>query len=551
MWIRFTLLLFLSSLVIAQAPDLIVHGAHIASMDPRYPAATAIAVSGDRILALGSDDEILALAGAATRKLDAGGAFLCPGFIDSHAHFAGVGRSRRHLDLVGCQSYDELLERVQAAAAAKKAGAWILGRGWDQNLWPEKVLPHHKRLSAAIPDHPVMLRRVDGHAALLNAAALRRAGIDAKTPNPAGGEILHDENGQPTGVLVDAAVGLVGRVLPRDDDEEVRREDLLRAQAICFEHGITMVHDPGESWSMVDRMSALMDENKLKIRLYVMLSGSSPEQVRRAASRPPILDAHDHRLFARSFKFYADGALGSRGAAMLEDYTDRPGHRGLLITPLADLVTMGDAATRRGYQFCVHAIGDRANRMVLDAVSILETLDRRVRELRPRIEHAQILDEADIPRFAELGVIAAMQGVHAISDGPWVPTRIGLDRAEEGAYVWRKLLRSGARICNGTDAPVERIAPLASLEATVRRMTRTGPFFPGQRLSRLEALATYTVDGAYAAFQENRLGRLAPGYLADFILLDKDLLTCPEDEIHQARVLRTYVAGELVFESSK
>ncbi len=543
--------LILSSFVVAQAPDLIVHGARIASMDARYPAATAIAVLGDRILALGSDEDILALARAKTRKVDARGAFLCPGFIDSHAHFAGVGRSLRHLDLVGCRSYDELVKRVQAAAAAKQPGAWILGRGWDQNLWPEKVLPHHDKLSAAVPDHPVMLRRVDGHAALLNAAALRLAGIDGKTPNPPGGEILHDDRGRPTGVLVDTAVGLVGRVLPRENDESVLREDLLRAQAICFERGITMVHDPGESWAMVDRMSDLMEQGKLKIRLYVMLSGSSPEQVRRVAQRPPLLGAHDHRLFARSFKFYADGALGSRGAAMLEEYTDRPGHMGLLITPLTDLVAMGDAATRQGYQFCVHAIGDRANRMVLDAVAILEGLDRRVRELRPRIEHAQILDEKDIPRFAELGVIAAMQGVHATSDGPWVPTRIGRRRAEEGAYVWRKLLQSGARICNGTDAPVERILPLACLESTVRRVTRTGPFFPAQRLSRLEALATYTVEGAYAAFQENILGRLAPGCLADFILLDKDLITCPEDEIDEARVLRTYVAGKLVFEAAK
>ncbi len=551
MSLRLGIFLLLCTFAVAQTPDLIVHGARIASMDARYPAATALAVAGERILALGSDDDILALADAKTRKVNARGAFLCPGFIDSHAHFAGVGRSLRNLDLVGCRSFADLVKRVRDAAAAKPAGAWIQGRGWDQNLWPKKVLPRHGELSAAIPDHPVMLRRVDGHAALLNAVALKLAGIDAKTPNPPGGEILRDENGQPTGVLVDAAVGLVGRVLPREDDENALREDLLHAQAICFERGITMVHDPGESWAMVDRMSDLMEKDRLKIRLYVMLSGSSPEQVRRTASRPPLLGAHDHRLFARSFKFYADGALGSRGAAMLEDYADRPGHKGLLITRLEDLVAMGDAATRRGYQFCVHAIGDRANRMVLDAVSILEGLDGRVRELRPRIEHAQILDAEDIPRLAELGVIAAMQGVHATSDGPWVPTRIGRNRAEEGAYVWRKLLQAGARICNGTDAPVERISALACLESTVRRMTRAGPFFPAQRLSRREALATYTVEGAYAAFQENRLGRLAPGYLADFILLDKDLLSCPEDEIDQARVLRTYVAGELVFEADQ
>ena len=544
---HFILLLLLTAALPAQTADLIVHGAVLETVDARYPDATAIAVKGDRILAVGSDARILALEGENTKVIDAKGAFCMPGFIEGHGHFAGLGASLRNVNLAGVTSYDEVIRRVRSFIADKPKGTWITGRGWDQNLWKSKAFPTHEALSRAIPEHPVMLTRVDGHAALANAAALAAAGIDDSTPNMTGGEIIRDADGHATGVLIDRAMSLVRRVMPRDDDLEVIRGDLVRAQELCFSEGITTFHDAGSSPTLIGVMDEMMGKDRLHIRLYVMIAGGSSRLVKRMAGQPPLVGKHAHRLTARAFKLSIDGALGSRGAAMLEDYEDRSGHRGLLMFDHDEMVKIADAATGGGYQICVHAIGDRANRTVLDAIEEATKKHPRLADLRPRIEHAQILDENDIPRFAKLGVVASMQGVHCTSDGPWVPTRIGEARTAEGAYVWRKLLDAGVVLNNGTDAPVENVSALASFHSTVTRQTRAGPFHLDQKLTRREAIYSYTMAGAWAAFEENLKGSLTPGKLADFILIDRNLLTCEDDAILEAKVLRTVCGGRVVF----
>ncbi|MCB9832343.1 MAG: amidohydrolase [Planctomycetes bacterium] len=533
----------------AQKADLIILGARIETMDLRYREVEALAVSRGRILALGGTAAIRALAAEDTRIVEAEGAFLMPGLIESHAHLAGLGQSLRSLDLKGLASYEELVARVAAAAAGRPKGAWIVGRGWDQNLWPVKEFPDHAALSAAVPDHPVLLTRVDGHALLANARAMALAGIDATTPDPEGGEIIRRSDGSPSGVFVDRAEDLIQARAPRVDPADLEAS-FLAAQEACFAQGITSFHDAGIATGSAFVLGRLMTTGRFKLRVYAMASVPDLETAKIMIEEPPLIGGFDQRLTLRAWKIYADGALGSRGAAMLDDYSDRPGHRGLLITQAETLRAISELAIDHGYQACVHAIGDRANRMVLDVWTDLFAAHPDRLDLRFRIEHAQIIHHDDLPRFARLGVIAAMQGVHCSSDMAWVPRRIAARRAELGAYAWRSLLDTGAVVCNGTDAPVESISPFECLHASVTRQDKEGQppegFFPAQRMTRMEALASYTLAGAYAAFEENLKGRLAPGLLADFILVDRDLRTCSDRELLGARVLRTFVGGEEV-----
>ena len=529
--------------------NLIVLGQNIATMDPRFPTARAIAVRDGRVVAVGQPDAVLALRGKDTRVIDAGNGLVMPGFIESHAHFIGLGAQLRNVGLVGTKSYDEVIARVVAAARKLEKGEWVVGRGWDQNHWPEKAFPSHERLSRAVPDHPVYLTRVDGHAALVNVEALRLAGINADTPSPSGGEIIRTGDGTATGVLIDTAKSYVSRHLPRTGPALTKR-DMLAAQDLCFRSGITTFHDAGASRADIRLLDELYDQGKLAIRLYVMLGASAPEDVKRLTSQPPRIGDHGGRLSVRSFKLYMDGALGSRGAALLEDYADRKGHRGLALLDAKSLDKMSRRALDAGYQVNVHAIGDAGNRTILDTWDKLFAERPRGREARFRIEHAQILDEADIPRFAELGVVASMQGVHCTSDMDWVPTRLGEARTKEGAYVWKKLVDSGAVLCNGTDAPVESISALDSFYATVTRQhkdgTPAGGWYPEQRLSRHEALYSYTMAGAYAAFEENVKGSLSPGKHADIVILDRNILTCAAPQILTTRVTHTIVGGRIV-----
>jgi predicted amidohydrolase YtcJ len=537
----------------AQQPaDLIVHNARVYTVDPKRPKAEAVAARGDRIVYVGDSRGALVLRGPSTRVIDAGGATVVPGLQDAHGHFTGLGRSLQQLDFRNTTSYGQIVEMVRQAAAKARPGEWILGRSWDQNDWPEKRFPTKEPLDRAAPRNPVYLTRIDGHAGLANSLALQIAGVTRETRDPEGGEIIRDASGEPTGVLIDRAQALVTRRIPPPPREQLI-DQILLADRECRRLGLTMVHDAGTSGEIVDLYRRLVDEGRIQTRLYVMLRHSL-EELRPHFARGPLLGHAGHRLTVRAIKITADGALGSYGAALLEPYADRPESRGLLTEAPEEIYRKTLEASKSGFQTCIHAIGDRANRIVLD---IFERVQREVpgaRDLRLRVEHAQILDQADIPRFARLGVIASMQATHATSDMPWAPTRLGPERTAEGAYVWRKLLDTGAIIANGSDFPVEEANPMLGLYAAVTRQDPAGQppggWMPDQRMTREEALASFTIHAAYAAHLERELGSLEPGKLADLVVLSKDVMTVPPPEILTTRVLYTIVGGRIVHEAA-
>jgi hypothetical protein len=530
--------------------DLIIDNARIYTVNAASPTAEAIAIRGDRIALVGASADVLALEGPATRLIDAAGAAVVPGLQDAHGHVLGLGAGRRILDLTGTTSYEQIVERVRARVARARPGEWIRGRGWDQNDWSDAAWPMHAELSLVSPDNPVYLVRVDGHAALANHRAMEAAGLTSASRDPPGGRIIRGTKGEPTGVLIDRAQDLVLSTVPPPTPAELD-EQILLADEELRRLGVTMVHDAGVSPGVVDAYRRLIDAGRVKTRIYAMLRGSLGD-LAPVFARPPLIDHAGHRLAARAIKIVADGALGSRGAALLEPYDDEPGTTGLLTTPPEEVYALTLAASRAGFQTAVHAIGDRANRAVLD---VFERVQREVpgaRDLRLRIEHAQILDDADIPRFARLGVIASMQATHATSDMPWVPSRIGLARTGEGAYVWRKLLDSGAVVANGSDFPVESANPLLGIYAAATRQDAAGRpaggWMPYQKMSREEALRSFTLAAAYAAHAESVLGSLEAGKLADLVLLSKDIMYVPPGEILTAVVRLTMIGGEVVYE---
>lgn len=539
--------------------DLVFLNGRVLTMDPARPDATAIAVSGDRVLAVGSDEEIAKLGGEGTRVIDLAGRTAMPGFIDGHAHLVGIGDARIALDLRGAKSWDEVVSRVAAAVRKARPGEWILGRGWHQKDWaspPEpnvEGFPLHASLSAVSPANPVLLSHASGHAAFANAAALRRGGVGRDTKPPAGGEILVDASGEPTGLLRETAEELVEAALRADLAKRTPAEvtaDLDRridlAVEECLRKGVTTLHDAGASLDVVARYRQRAEAGTLGLRVYAMLSASN-EELEAHAARVRVVGAGKNHLTVRAIKRLADGALGSRGAWLLAPYADAAG-TGLNTYPMKDLEKTAEIAVASGYQLGVHAIGDRANREVLDVFE--KVLARHPRtDLRFRIEHAQHLDPADVPRFAKLPVLAMMQGIHCPSDAPFVAARLGEKRAREGAYAWRRVLDAGARIGNGTDAPVEDVDPIASFHASVTRQPAKGPaFFPEQRMTRMEALRSYTVANAYAAFEEEIKGTLAPGMLADVVVLSKDLSKVPDGEILSTRVVATLVGGKVAYD---
>jgi len=542
--------------------DLVLLNGKVVTMDSARPEATAVAIAGDRVLAVGSDSEIGRFRGEGTRVIDLAGKTALPGFIDGHAHLVGIGDARIALDLRGAKGWDEVVSRVAAAAKKARPGEWILGRGWHQKEWaspPEpnvEGFPLHASLSAASPANPVLLSHASGHAAFANALALARGGVGRDTKAPAGGEVLKDASGEPTGLLRETAEELVEKALKADLAKRTPAEvtaDLDRridlAVEECLRKGVTTLHDAGSPLDVVARYRQRAEAGTLGIRVYAMLSASNAE-LEKEAARVRVIGAGKNHLTVRAIKRLADGALGSRGAWLLAPYADAPG-TGLNTYPMKDLERTAEIAVANGYQLGVHAIGDRANREVLDVYA--RVLARHPKEdLRFRIEHAQHLDPADVPRFAKLPVLAMMQGIHCPSDAPFVVARLGEKRAREGAYVWRRVLDAGARIGNGTDAPVEDVDPIASIHASVTRQPAKGPaFFPEQRMTRLEALRSYTVANAYAAFEEGIKGTLAPGMLADVVVLSKDLTRVPDEEIPSTRVLATVVGGQVVFEAQR
>lgn len=555
--------------IAAAAPaDVVIRSGKVITMDTAKPVADAIAISGGRIEAVGTNAEIAKYVGPSTKVIDLAGKLAIPGFIEGHGHFTGVGAFKMTLNLRDARTWNEIVAMVGAAAHEAKPGDWIVGRGWHQAKWDKipnpnvEGFPVHDALSKVSPNNPVLLTHASGHATFVNEAAMKAAGITRDTPNPAGGAILKDQKGNPTGLLQERASGLVSRAhsdweakKPASERAAEARREIELAARECLSKGITTFEDAGSPFATIDLMKKMASEDALGLRLWVMIRVPTA-QLAQHVHDYRIIGYADQHLTVRAIKRQIDGALGSRGAWLLAPYSDlppdAPNNRGLNTEDLADIRKTAEIAIANDMQLCIHAIGDRANREVLDLYEKLFREHPDKKRLRWRIEHAQHIDPADIPRFGKLGVIAAMQGIHCTSDAPYVLARLGPKRAEEGAYVWQKLMKSGAVVGNGTDAPVEDVNPIASFYATVSRKLKDGTvFFPDQRMSREEALRSYTLNNAYAAFEDNIKGSLAPGKLADITVLSKDIMTIPEDEIPSAQVVYTIVGGKVLYDGSR
>lgn len=538
-----------ASLAAQQAPaDLVVHNARIYTADGARSVVDAMAVRAGRVVFTGDVAGARALIGSSTRVLDLGGRTVIPGMTDAHAHVNYLGNLLSDVDLRGTSSYAEVVAKMVERARTTPKGQWIRGRGWDQNDWGDTRWPTHEALSSALPDHPVMLSRVDGHAWLVNTAAMRAANLTRASRSPAGGEIIKTAQGEPTGVLIDNADGLVERVIPPLTREQVKGA-LKASIAEMHRWGLTGVHDAGASAQVLELYDELGREGALNIRLYAMISDHAPT-LDAWFRRGPLVGAHDGTLWVRSIKLYQDGALGSRGAALLEPYTDAPNTNGLLVSAPEHIREVATRALAAGFQVNTHAIGDRGNRLVLDAYEAIFKA-RPTADHRFRIEHAQILHSDDIPRFAKLGVIPSMQASHQTSDMYWAGIRLGETRLR-GSYAWRSLLASNVIIPNGSDAPVERVDPLISFKASVARQDAAnwpiGGWYPEQRMTREEALLSMTLWPAYAAFQEQELGSLSPGKRADFVVLSQDIMRVPTEMLSDTHVLSTWVGGRNVYD---
>lgn len=498
-----------------------------------------------RVVATGDDRLLLAYPDA--RRIDGNAKAVLPGLIDAHAHVLGLGVLKSNLDLTGVASVDAAVARISEYAKAKTDARWILGRGWNQVIWPVQEFPNATQIDAAVSDRPVWLRRIDGHAGWANSAALHAAGIDDDTSDPIGGKILRDENGHATGVLIDRAMDLVEARVPASDKSEIQDAIETAVDALLAE-GITSVHDAGISLPNAEVYLSMADNGELNMRIYAMTGGAGEVL---DAIGAPIREYGDDRLEIASVKIYSDGALGSRGAAMIEPYSDDAENRGLPFWTQEELDAQVAKANDMGFQVGVHAIGDLGNRMVLNAFEKVQ--QGKPSPLRNRVEHAQIIALEDIPRFAELNVIASMQATHATSDKNMAEDRVGPERIL-GGYAWRRLLDAGAILANGSDFPVELSNPFHGLYASVTRQGRDGEpeggWYADQALTRAEALHSFTLAAAYAAHQENRLGSLEPGKWADFIIIDRDYFDVPAAQIDDIQVLQTWVAGKLAYDRS-
>lgn len=531
------------------AADLVVLNGRLVTL--AVPAeAEALAAAGGRIVFVGSSDDARAWIGPDTEVLDLEGRLGVPGFIEGHGHFWGIGEAQLQLALEGARTWEEIVAQVAEAVAEAEPGTWILGRGWHQSKWAEtpvpsvEGLPTHHGLSAVSPENPVLLGHASGHMAFANARAMELAGIDAATADPEGGEIVRDADGQPTGALRETAENLVARLRSETLEPSHARQVVQLAGDECLAKGITSFQDAGSSFGLIDVYRRMADDGVLPLRLWVMVLDSN-EAMAESLSRYRMVDRGDGFLTVRGIKRSIDGALGAHGAWLLDPYEDMPQSTGLNTTSLDVMEETARLAREHDFQFCVHAIGDRANRETLDLFERVLVGDRT---RRWRVEHAQHLHPDDVPRFAELGVIASIQAVHCTSDGPWVPDRLGERRSAEGAYVWRDLIESGAVVTNGTDAPVEDVDPIASFHASVsRRMANGEVFHEDQRMTREEALRSYTIDAAYAAFEEDAKGSLEVGKFADLTVLSRDIMTIPEEEIPGTRVVYTILGGRLAY----
>lgn len=540
--------------------DLALLNGELYTVNDSIPWVQAIAVKGDRIYKVGSNEEIEKYIGDSTVVIDLNGNFAMPGFIDSHAHLIGIGENLIDVDLRDAKNWDEVITAVAKAADGMQPGEWIVGRGWHQEKFDPEPEPNvegypiHTTLSNAVPYNPIMLVHASGHAVFANSKAMELARVDTITADPPGGRIVHDFSGNPIGVFEENAESIIRnqyeKYLRSRNRKELNQETIRKiklASEHCLKNGVTTLHDAGETLEIIEIIKNLVDSNSIKLRLYVMINDTL-EKLKGKLKDYRLVGYGDNRLTVRAIKQYIDGALGSRGAWLLEPYSDLPDTYGSNVTPLKVLDDYCRLAAENGFQMCIHAIGDRGNR---EALNLYEKYSQQYdifKDMRWRIEHAQHLNPHDIKRFAILNVIAAMQTIHCTSDAPFVTERLGNERATSGAYVWRSLLDNGTLICNGTDAPVEPIDPIASFYAAVTRKNKDGVgFYTSQKMTREEAIKTYTINGAYAAFEENLKGSFHEGKLADIVVLSNNLLKCPEEEILNTKVLYTIVGGKIVY----
>lgn len=549
--------------------DLILLNGNIYTVDSLLPRAEALAIKDGLILKVGTNAEVEALRGDSTQVIDLEGAFAMPGFIEGHGHFSGLGSSLMYLNFIKSRSWNEIVEQVRQAVEKAKPGEWIYGRGWHQEKWETppaggyQGYPHHHDLSAISPNNPVLLRHASGHALFANEAAMKAAGISRETPDPQGGRIVRTPSGDPIGVFEERAMAAINAAyqawldsLPSEEVERRWYQGIELAQQECLSKGITSFQDAGSSFDEINRYRNMAEQGELQLRLWAMVRHSS-ERLRQGLEGFPVVDAGNRFFTCRAIKSELDGALGSYGAWLLEPYADNPGFTGQNTTPLSEVATIAGIALDHGMQLCVHTIGDRANRELLNLMdSVTKARNVALNDLRWRSEHAQHIHPDDIPRFAQLGVIASMQGIHCTSDAPFVVKRLGEERARTGAYAWRSLIDAGAVVTNGTDTPVEDVNPLESFYASVTRRRHQDPykgleFFPEQRMTREEAIKSYTLNCAWAAFEDSWKGSLTPGKVADIVVLSNDLTTCPDEDILNTRVLMTIVGGQVRYQAER
>ena len=548
---------------IEEYADLVLLDGDIATVDSNYGIVSAMAIKDYEILAVGSDDEVRQLINGETKIIELNGRFVMPGFIEGHGHFMSLGRSKQILDLNEVNNWGEIVTKVAIAVDKAKPGEWIFGRGWHQDKWqsvPSDAVdgvPINETLNKISPENPVILGHASGHAAFWNDAALEIAGVNNETIDPEGGTIVRDSTGKATGLMRETAQRLIrgprseydGRLTPQQIELQNRERVKLAAEE-SLRHGITSFHDAGASFETIDFFKKLESEGELDVRLYVMVRGESNALMEQALPQYKMVSEGNDFLTVRSIKRQIDGALGAHGAWLLDPYLDLPETDGLVLETVEDISGTAEIAVKHGFQVNTHAIGDRANRETLDLYeSIWKKLEVNGKKLRWRIEHAQHIDPEDVPRFGGLGVIASIQAVHGTSDGPWIPSRLGDVRAKATSQPWRDLFNTGAVITNGTDVPVERIDPIASYYSSVtRRMIDGQAFYPEHKMTREEALQTYTINNAYAAFEENYKGTLSPGKYADFIVLSNNLLTIEDSDIPSTTIDMTFVGGELKYQ---
>lgn len=544
------------------AADVVIMGGKVATVDPDLGNVEALAINGYQITAVGSNEEIFSLIGSETKIIELNGRFAMPGFIEGHGHYLGLGRSKQILDLNDVKNWNDIVSMVAVAVDKANPGDWIFGRGWHQDKWdslPDAAVdgvPINDTLNEVSAENPVILGHASGHAAFWNDLALEIAGVTDDTPDPEGGTIVRTPDGKATGLMRETAQRLInqarreydGRLTPEQEDS-LNRERAQLAADEALKYGVTSFHDAGASFETIDFFKQLEDEGKLDIRLYAMVRRISNEMMEKALPQYKMLPEGNDFLTVRSIKRQIDGALGAHGAWLLEPYEDLPETSGLVLEKIEDIERTAEIAVKHGFQVNTHAIGDRANQETLDIYErTWNRLDVDGKQLRWRIEHAQHIDPLDVPRFGELGVIASIQAVHGTSDGPWIPSRLGDERAEATSQPWRDLFNTNAIVTNGTDVPVERINPIASYYSSVSRTMNNGvKFYPKHVMTREEALQSYTINNAFAAFEEDIKGSLTPGKYADIVILSQDLLTVDEDKIPGITVDITIVGGKIKY----